>query len=139
MTYAFPFAALTAALVAVSAAAAQARAKADVSCRPAADAALRYDCTIRLTDARSGAPLAGATLTIGAEMPSMPMAHNIRPLKAMPTAEPGVYNVRLELEMHGDWALRIDVAAPMRDRVIVPLRFDDNAVRPPARSRSAPH
>ena len=118
--------------------AAQARSKAQVSCRPAA-ARLHYDCTIRLTDARGQTPLAGAKLAVGADMPSMPMAHNIRPVEAAPTADPGVYEVRLKLEMHGDWALRIDVSEPLRDRVIVPLRFDDQAVRPPDPSRAAPH
>jgi hypothetical protein len=115
---------------------AQGRAKADVSCRPAG-AVLEYDCTIKLTDARSKKPLAGATLTVGADMPSMPMVHIIRPVKAAPGAEPGLYQVRLELEMHGDWALRIDVSGPLRDRVIVPLHFDDKAVRPaPSRGGS---
>jgi hypothetical protein len=115
-------------------ASAQARAKADASCRPAG-ATLQYDCTVKLIDARTKEPLAGASVTVGADMPSMPMAHNIRPAKAAPAAEPGAYEVRLELEMHGDWALRIDVVGPVRDRVIVPLRFEDKVVRP---SRSAP-
>jgi YtkA-like len=119
-------------------ASAQGRAKAEVSCRPAG-AELEYDCVIRLTDAHGKAPVAGATITVGADMPSMPMAHNIRPVEAAPTADPGVYEVRLKLEMHGDWALRIEVRAPVRDRVIVPLRFDDKAVRPPDPSRAAPH
>ena len=118
-------------------AAAQSRATADVSCR-LADAALHYDCTIRLGDARSKAPLAGAAVSVGADMPSMPMAHNVRPVKATPTAEPGVYQVRLALEMHGDWVLRIDVSGPLRDRVVVPLRFDDKTIRPPS-PRAAPH
>jgi YtkA-like len=130
---------ITAAVLSLSAgeAAAQRRAKADLSCRPTG-AALQYDCTIKLTDARTKKPLPDANVTIGAEMPSMPMAHNVRPAKATP-AEPGAYEVRLELEMHGDWALRIDVSGPLRDRVVVPLHFDDKRVGPPVRSRSAPH
>jgi YtkA-like len=114
-------------------ASAQGRAKAEVSCRPAG-AELEYDCVIRLTDAHGKAPVAGATITVGADMPSMPMAHNIRPVKAAPGGEPGLYEVRLELEMHGVWALRIDVSRPLRDRVVVPLQFDENAVRPPGPS-----
>jgi YtkA-like len=124
-------------LLAAGEGAAQTRAAAEVSCRPAA-AKLQYDCTIKLIDRRSKAPLAGAAVSVGADMPSMPMAHNVRPAKAMPTAEPGAYQVRIALEMHGDWALRIDVAGPLRDRLIVPLRFDDKAVRP-SPSRAAPH
>ncbi len=54
------------------------RAKADVACQPGAKT-LQYDCTIRLTDARTGAPLTKVKVTVGADMPSMPMAHNVRP------------------------------------------------------------
>jgi YtkA-like protein len=117
---------------------AQARASADVICRPSR-ARLQYDCMIKLTDARTKAPLAGATLTVRADMPSMPMAHNIRPAKAAPGSEPGAYNLRLELDMHGHWSLRIDVAGPVRDRVVVPLVFDDEGAHPPAPSRPTPH
>ena len=60
---------------------AQLRAKADVACRPAG-AMLEYDCTIKLTNARTNEPLTGVTLTVGADMPSMPMMHNVRPVKA---------------------------------------------------------
>jgi YtkA-like len=117
---------------------AQARANADVMCRPAGTK-FHYDCTIKLTERRTKSPLVGATLTVAADMPSMPMAHNVRPAKAAPDAEPGAYKVRLELEMHGNWALRIDVAGPVRDRVVVPLVFDDEGARPPTPSRSRPH
>ena len=39
------------------------RAKADVTCQPAADK-LQYDCIIRLTNSRTNEPLTGATLTV---------------------------------------------------------------------------
>ena len=67
------------------AAAADVRAKADVACQPTATA-LVYDCAIKLTDARSGVPLTGVQVTVGADMPSMPMAHNVRPARAKPAA-----------------------------------------------------
>jgi len=69
---------MTAALGCVIAAAAE-RVKADVSCQPGPES-LQYDCTIKLTDARTGAPLTKADLTVRAEMPSMPMMHNVRPV-----------------------------------------------------------
>lgn len=116
---------------------AQSRARADVACRPAG-ATLQYDCSVRLGDARTNAPLTGAILTVGADMPSMPMAHSLRPVKALPAAEPGTYEARLDLEMHGDWTLRLDIAGPVRDRVVVPLNFDDRGARPAA-PRAAPH
>ena len=56
-----------------------------------------YDCRIALE--RGGQPLSGAEITVGADMPSMPMAHNVKPVKAKPTSKPGEYQARLELEM----------------------------------------
>jgi hypothetical protein len=111
-----------AATLAVAGAKAQTRAKADVTCAPTAKP-LVYDCSIELADA-AGAPLAGVDVTVGADMPSMPMAHNVRPVKGEPGAEPGLYRARLELEMHGDWALRIDLSGAIRDRIVKPMRFE---------------
>jgi branched-chain amino acid transport system permease protein len=108
-----------------------ARAKADVACQPAGPA-LTYDCAIRLSDARTGEPLRGIRLTVGARMPSMAMAHQIRPVPAAAGAEPGLYAARLVLDMHGDWALQLDLAGSVRDRIITILRFDDQStVQPP--------
>jgi hypothetical protein len=45
---------------------------------------------------RDGAPLEGATVTLGGLMPSMPMAHTIRPVKAAATGRPGQYKATLE-------------------------------------------
>lgn len=82
-----------------------------------------YDCTIRL--ARDGKPLEGATLTVGADMPAMPMAHNVKPQKARPGTQPGEYVVRLDLEMLGEWAVRLRLRSPVRDQVILHYEFDD--------------
>ena len=60
---------------------AQVRAKADVDCKPGAQK-LQYDCVIKLANARTNEPLSGLTLTIGADMPSMPGAHSVRPIVA---------------------------------------------------------
>lgn len=102
---------------------AQQRAAADIACKPAGKA-LTYDCSIRLNEALSGKPIEGAKLTVGADMPSMPMAHNVRPVVAKPGSEPGVYVARLELEMHGEWALKLRVSAPVQDQIIKKLRFE---------------
>ena len=97
------------------------RAKADVACKPA-DKRLTYDCIIKLTGRESGKPLAGAAITVGADMPSMAMAHNVRPVTAKET-EPGTYSFRIELEMHGEWALKLDIAGPVRDRIVQKIDF----------------
>jgi hypothetical protein len=123
--------ALVAAASVPASAAPQVRAKADVACRPTATA-LQYDCTIALTNARTGAPLSGVTVTVGADMPSMPMMHNVRPVAATAGAAPGTYRVRLELEMHGDWAVQLNLSGPLRDRIVANLRFEPDAVAPTA-------
>ena len=117
---------------------AQVRAKADVTCRPAG-APLQYDCTITLTNSRTNEPLTGVTLTVGADMPSMPMMHNVRPVKAEPGETPGTYQARLALEMHGDWALQLNLAGPLRDRVLRTLRFDPDRVMPATKAPSHKH
>ena len=134
---------LTCVLVVVAAAAfvptgalAQVRARADVACRPTATA-LQYDCTITLANARTNAPLSGVTVTVGADMPSMPMMHNVRPVAATAGLEPGTYLARLALEMHGDWAVQLNLSGPLRDRIVANLRFDPDGVAPTA-PRTAP-
>ena len=98
------------------------RKAADVECKPT-DQKLVYDCMITLKAKRSGAPIADAEFTVGADMPSMPGAHNVRPVRAEPTGTPGTYRARIELEMTGEWALRLDLTKPERDRVIRKLHF----------------
>src|SRR5262245_31908719 len=78
------------------------RARATMSCKPAPEK-FAYDCTFKLSNARTGAPLDEAQVTIGADMPSMPMAHNVRPVTAAAAGAPGEYRARIVLEMHGDW------------------------------------
>src|SRR5260370_16494021 len=75
---------------------ADARAKADISCRPAANK-LQYDCTIKLTDARTDEPLTGVELTVGADMPSMPLAHNVLPPQSTPPTTPRTSPLHIHL------------------------------------------
>ena len=120
------------------AAAAEMQAKADVACQPAAKK-LQFDCIIKLTDARTNEPLAGIDVMVGADMPSMPMAHHVRPVKAAAAAEPGSYQASIRLEMYGDWALRLDLAGRVHDRVIKVLRFESDRVSPrPATETPSP-
>lgn len=82
------------------------------------------DCTVRLRGA-DGRPLTGAAVTLAASMPSMPMAHQVKPAAAAPTGTPGEYRGRLELEMSGAWAVQVDIAGPVRDRVARTLQIDE--------------
>ena len=92
-----------------------------------------YDCTIRLT--RGGKPLEGAQVTVSADMPAMPMAHNVKPQKARPGTRPGEYAVRLDLEMLGEWAVRLRLRGPVRDQLILHYEFDDKGGMPSRRRR----
>jgi hypothetical protein len=98
------------------------RVEAHVQCEMT-DIRLAYDCQIMLMGKESGKPIEEAKFEVGADMPSMPMAHNVRPVKAMPGKKPGTYHVRIQLEMYGEWALKIDLKEPWRDRLIHKLHF----------------
>ena len=87
-----------------------------------------YDCVITLR--QDDKPLAGAQVTVGADMPSMPMAHNIAPVKAKPGAKPGEYTARLDLEMTGEWAVKLRLAGPVRDQLVLNYEFDEKGARP---------
>lgn len=101
------------------------------------------DCRVQLRTAQ-GEPMSGASVTLGATMPSMPMAHSVRPVKAVPAAAPGEYRGELALEMGGPWAIEIDIAGPVRERVVRVLMAEecaDNGRCParPSRPGTAPH
>jgi hypothetical protein len=87
-----------------------------------------YDCRIALE--RGGQPLSGAQVTVGADMPSMPMAHNIKPVKAKPTSKPGEYQARLDLEMTGEWAVKLRIAGPVRDQLVLHYVFTETGTAP---------
>jgi hypothetical protein len=138
MRHTSPWIAAVAAIVTLpSAAPAADRTKAEVACQPTGES-LRYECTIKLSNARTGTPLSKVNLSVGADMPSMPMMHNVPSVKAEPTGEAGTYRVRLELEMTGDWALQLNLSGAVRDRVIKALRFEEERVvesSPPPRRK----
>ena len=113
---------LSAMLIAGGSALAGERVAADVNCTATAEK-LTYDCMIMLKGKKSGEPVAGAEVVVKADMPSMPLAHNVRPVKAAAGAMPGHYTATLELEMLGEWALTLDVSGPTRDRVVKKLDF----------------
>ena len=85
---------------------------------------LVYDCVIRLNP-----PAQGVQITVGADMPSMPMAHNIGPVKARPTQTPGEYRATLELEMTGEWAVKLRLAGARRDQLVLHYEFDERGAR----------
>lgn len=117
-------------LISSSTASAQ-RAQAELHCKPTKTDFV-YDCTIKLS--RNGQPLAGAAITVGADMPSMPMAHNLKPVKAKPGKVPGDYEAKLDLEMLGQWAVKLRLGGPLKDQLILLYDFDEKGAQPVIRS-----
>ena len=100
-----------------------ARARVDLRCE-ARGLGPRIDCLVRLQQP-DGTPMQGATLTLGASMPSMPLAHSVPRVVARPSGKIGEYTASLELEMSGVWALEIDVSAPVRERIVRVVRAQE--------------
>lgn len=87
-----------------------------IDCTPAGGGPV-YDCAIALVEPGTGAPVPDARFTVGADMPSMPMAHNIRPVEAVPAGPPGSYRARLELDMHGSWSVMLRIIEPVEAEI----------------------
>lgn len=98
--------------------------QATLACKPTGTDFV-YDCVIRLAPA-----VPGVQVTLGADMPSMPMAHNIRPVRAKPGKAPGEYHARLELEMQGEWAVKLRLSGAVRDQLVVRHRFTESGTAP---------
>ena len=95
-----------------------------------------YDCVIRLS--KGGQPLTGVQITVGADMPSMPMAHNVKPVKASAGKAPGEYVAKLDLEMLGEWAVKLRLGGPVKDQLILRYEFDEKGARPVRRADRPP-
>jgi hypothetical protein len=101
---------------------AQERMGADVTCKQLGKT-MEYDCLLTLKGMQSRQPIQGAAIIVGADMPAHPMAHNVKPVSAMPTGKPGEYKFRIALEMHGEWALKIRLAKPRQDLIVHKMMF----------------
>ncbi len=118
-------------LFAVTASAQAPRQRVDLDCRPT-EKSLVYLCTVSVFDA-AGKPVAGVDVTLSADMPSMPMAHNVKPVKAQAVGgKLGIYESRIELEMPGEWAVKLQFKAPRPDVVVRKLDFQRDKVTPAA-------
>ena len=49
--------------------------------------------------------------------------------KARPGKGPGEYLVRLDLEMQGEWAVKLRLAGPVRDQLVLHYEFDQRGAR----------
>ena len=86
---------------------------------------LVYNCKFELME--NGHPIVDTKITVGASMPTMPMAHNIKPVTAQASNEkPGQYMFELQLEMFGEWLVVFDIFDPVRDRFKEKITFNSN-------------
>lgn len=98
------------------------RPRVEVACVPTKEK-LVYACTFLVKGRKSGQTIDEADFSVSADMPSMPMAHNVRPIVPEKDAAPGRYRGKLHLEMMGEWALKMTFKKPVRDIVIKKLKF----------------
>jgi len=82
-----------------------------------------YNCNVIFFHKKE--PMSGYSGIVGATMPSMAMAHNIKPVKfSKKEGMAGHYKFTIQLEMLGEWMFQYDISEPKRDRVMEKLIFD---------------
>ena len=96
---------------------------AEVECK-GTEEKLVYACMITLKDSKTGKKIPKAEFKVSADMPSMAGAHNVKPVMAHSMGM-GMYHVRLNLEMYGEWVLKMDFTKPRRDRIVKKMIFGD--------------
>ena len=95
----------------------------DVKCN-STEEKLVYDCMIYLTDTKTNEKMSEAKFMVSADMPSMPGAHNVKPVMAHSMGL-GIYHVRIKLEMYGEWVLKMDFTKARRDRIVKKMTFGE--------------
>ena len=83
----------------------------------------QYNCNVIFLHKKE--PMSGYSGIVGATMPSMAMAHNVKPVKF--TEKEGMashYEFTIQLEMFGEWMFQYDISTPKRDRIMEKLIFD---------------
>ncbi len=100
----------------------------EVNCEPT-DKKLTYMCMFNVMGMKSHKPIDGAEFKVNADMASMPMAHNVPPMRPKPTGKPGSYHGMLELEMVGEWTLKMEFKKPARDVVVKSLTFGPSGTK----------
>tara|TARA_A100001015_G_C14551899_1_gene541896 strand:+ start:86 stop:526 length:441 start_codon:yes stop_codon:yes gene_type:complete len=83
----------------------------------------QYNCNVLFFQKKE--PMSGYSGIVGAKMPSMAMAHNVKPVKfSEKEGMAGHYEFTIQLEMLGEWMFQYDISIPKRDRVIEKLIFN---------------
>ena len=80
----------------------------------------QYNCKVLFLHKKE--PMTGYSGIVGATMPSMAMAHNVKPVKFVEKdGMAGHYEFTIQLEMLGEWMFQYDISTPKRDRVMEKL------------------
>ena len=83
----------------------------------------QYNCNVLFFHKKE--PISGYSGIVGAKMPSMAMAHNVKPVKfSEKEGMVGHYEFTIQLEMLGEWMFQYDISIPKRDRVMEKLIFN---------------
>ena len=83
----------------------------------------QYNCNVIFSNKKE--PISGYSGIVVVTMPSMAMAHNVKPVKFTEKEEmAGHYKFTIQLEMLGEWMFQYDISQPKRDRVMEKLIFD---------------
>ena len=83
----------------------------------------QYNCNVLFFHKKE--PMSGYSGIVGAKMPSMAMAHNVKPVKfSEKEGMVGHYEFTIQLEMLGEWMFQYDISIPKRDRVMEKLIFN---------------
>ena len=83
----------------------------------------QYNCNVSFYHKKE--PMSGYSGIVGAKMPSMAMAHNVKPVKfSEKEGMVGHYEFTIQLEMLGEWMFQYDISIPKRDRVMEKLIFN---------------
>ena len=83
----------------------------------------QYNCNVLFFHKKE--PMSGYLGIVGAKMPSMAMAHNVKPVKfSEKEGMAGHYEYTIQLEMLGEWMFQYDISIPKRDRVMEKLIFN---------------
>ena len=100
---------------------------ADIDCK-GTNHKLVYDCMIKLSEMKTGNKINGAEFSVGADMPSMPDTHNLKPEVAHEMGI-GMYKVNLNLEMFGEWTIKLDFKKPHRDMIVKKMTFGKKGMK----------
>ncbi len=94
--------------------------KTETNCKKT-EVRLKYDCLVIIKKGDDN--INNAEVMVGADMPSMPMAHNVKPVKVDKSKKDGEYSFVIQLEMLGEWKFIYNFTKPERDKIFEKLDF----------------